>query len=39
MLEEFKHELAETVLLAVEKVLHEKMSAAKEKELIERHLN
>ncbi|MBP6889138.1 MAG: F0F1 ATP synthase subunit B [Candidatus Moranbacteria bacterium] len=39
MLEEAKHELAETVLLAVEKVLHEKMSAAKEKELIERHLN
>jgi len=39
MLEEAKRELAETVLLAVEKVLREKMDAAKEKELIERHLN
>ncbi|MBP6975857.1 MAG: F0F1 ATP synthase subunit B [Candidatus Moranbacteria bacterium] len=39
MLEEAKRELASTVLLAVEKVLREKMDGAKEKELIERNLN
>mgnify|MGYP000846846540 FL=1 len=39
MLEEAKRELAGTVLLAVEKVLSEKMDGAKEKELIERNLN
>ena len=39
MLEEAKQELAGTVLLAVEKILREKMDSAKEKELIERHLN
>jgi F-type H+-transporting ATPase subunit b len=39
MLEEAKRELAGTVLLAVEKVLSEKMDSAKEKELIERNLN
>jgi F0F1-type ATP synthase membrane subunit b/b' len=39
MLDEAKRELGETVLLAVEKVLHEKMDATKEKEFIERHVN
>ncbi|MBP7811262.1 MAG: F0F1 ATP synthase subunit B [Candidatus Moranbacteria bacterium] len=39
MLEEAKRELAGTVLMAVEKVLSEKMDSAKEKELIERNLN
>ena len=39
MLEEAKSELAGTVLLAVEKILREKMDSAKEKELIERNLN
>ena len=39
MLEEAKRELAGTVLMAVEKVLSEKMDGAKEKELIERNLN
>lgn len=39
MLEEAKFELAGTVLLAVEKILREKMDSAKEKELIERNLN
>lgn len=38
MLDEAKSELAGTVLLAVEKVLREKMDATKEKEFIERHL-
>lgn len=39
MIEEAKLELAGVVLLTVEKVLREKMDSAKEKELIERHLN
>ena len=39
MLDEAKRELGETVLLAVEKVLHEKMDATKGKEFIERHVN
>lgn len=36
MLEQAKSELADTVMLAVEKVLKEKMDASKEKELIEK---
>ncbi len=39
MIEEAKLELAGVVLLTVEKVLREKVDSAKEKELIERHLN
>lgn len=39
MLDEAKRELGETVLLAVEKVLREKMDATKEKEFIERQVN
>ena len=39
MLDEAKRELSETVLLAVEKVLREKMDATKEREFIERHMN
>lgn len=39
MIEEAKLELAGVVFLTVEKVLREKVDSAKEKELIERHLN
>lgn len=38
MLAEAKGELAETVLLAVEKILREKLDAGKEKEMIEKML-